>query len=55
MDLQKLNLVELNAQELKETEGGWIIPFIVGALVSDALMNPRGSWEAIKKGWNDQK
>ncbi|HFK5570251.1 class IIb bacteriocin, lactobin A/cerein 7B family [Elizabethkingia anophelis] len=31
MDLAKLNLVELNAQEVKETEGG-ILPVILAAV-----------------------
>lgn len=30
MNLQNLNLVELNAQEQKETEGGWIVPVLRG-------------------------
>ncbi len=31
MNLEKLNLVELNAQEVKETEGGFLPLIIVGA------------------------
>ena len=37
MNLEKLNLVELNAQELKETEGGFWPAIIIGALVGAAL------------------
>lgn len=33
MNLEKLNLVELNAQELKEVEGGFWAELIVGVLV----------------------
>lgn len=29
MDLKKLNVVELNAQEVKETEGG-VLPLLIG-------------------------
>lgn len=31
MNLENLNLVELNAQEIKETEGGFIPLLIIGA------------------------
>lgn len=30
MDLKNLNLVELNAQEMKEVEGGFLFAFILG-------------------------
>ncbi len=33
MNLENLNLVELNAQEMKETEGGFIIEFFLGLIV----------------------
>jgi lactobin A/cerein 7B family class IIb bacteriocin len=31
MNLENLNLVELNAQEVKETEGGFLPLLIIGA------------------------
>lgn len=43
MDLEKLNLVELNAQEIQETEGGILPLLIVGAallLTSCAATKP---------------
>jgi hypothetical protein len=30
MNLQNLNLVELNAQEMKEVEGGFLFAFVLG-------------------------
>ena len=33
MNLENLGLVELNAQEMKETEGGWIFEFFLGLVV----------------------
>ena len=30
LDLENLGLVELNSQEEKETEGGWIVPVLRG-------------------------
>ncbi|MCT3949241.1 class IIb bacteriocin, lactobin A/cerein 7B family [Elizabethkingia anophelis] len=48
MNLKKLNLVELNFQELKETEGG-IIPWLVrGAAVAAAWVVD--NWDDIKEG-----
>ncbi|WP_240482011.1 class IIb bacteriocin, lactobin A/cerein 7B family [Flavobacterium psychrophilum] len=34
MNLENLNLVELNAQEMQEVEGGFVIEFLLGALVA---------------------
>lgn len=38
MDLKKLNVQELGAQEMRETDGGiaWL-PYLIGALVGAAL------------------
>jgi hypothetical protein len=53
MNLEKLNLVELNAQEVQETEGGlfgWddlVIGVLVGAAVQ--IMN---DWENFEAGLN---
>ncbi|MCL1671775.1 class IIb bacteriocin, lactobin A/cerein 7B family [Elizabethkingia ursingii] len=41
MNLQKLNLVELNAKEMKDTNGGWL-KTIVGILVAE--------WDDIVEG-----
>ncbi|UZT97515.1 hypothetical protein ODZ84_20420 [Chryseobacterium fluminis] len=48
MKLENLNLVELNPKELHETEGGWIIPVVVGLALS-AINN----WGDIREGWHD--
>ncbi|MCV9932280.1 hypothetical protein OIU80_08290 [Flavobacterium sp. LS1R47] len=32
MNLENINLVELNAQEVQEVEGGWIVPVALAAL-----------------------
>lgn len=33
MDLKKMNVLEMNSEELRETEGGWLIPALVVAAV----------------------
>jgi lactobin A/cerein 7B family class IIb bacteriocin len=33
MNLKKMNLVELNAQEVKEIEGGFLFALLAGVLV----------------------
>ncbi|MBV8325754.1 class IIb bacteriocin, lactobin A/cerein 7B family [Chryseobacterium sp.] len=48
MNLKKLNVVELDAQELKETEGGWWQAALV-ALGISAISN----WGDIREGWSD--
>lgn len=54
MNLENLNLVELNAQEVKEVEGGnpivkRVIGYALGAIgVYDA-------WSDFKAGWNSVK
>ncbi len=53
MNLNNLNLVELDAQEAKEVEGG--NPFawgFVGALVYEIASNYKSSWTAVKEGYN---
>jgi len=45
MNLENLNLVELNAQEVQETEGGiigWIIAAVVTACIAD--------WDNFERG-----
>jgi lactobin A/cerein 7B family class IIb bacteriocin len=51
MNLEKMNLVELNAQEAVRLNGG-IWPWIgrlIGAAIIDAINDP----ESFKKGGND--
>jgi len=56
MNLEKLNLVELNAQEVKETEGGFWGAIIVGALVGAALTQDLDSLKsAFMEGYNAGK
>jgi hypothetical protein len=45
MNLNNLNLVELNAQEMEEVEGGiiwWVLGIVVAGVVAD--------WDDFKKG-----
>lgn len=45
MNLNNLNLVELDAQEAKEVEGGiiwWVLGIVVAGVVAD--------WDDFKKG-----
>lgn len=53
MNLQNLNLVELNAQEVQEVEGGsapsWLKKLGWGWVVTEVIDN----WEEIKKGAAD--
>ena len=47
MNLQNLNVAELSAQEVRETEGG-IIPFIIGACI--ILLATNGCSTTAKPG-----
>ncbi|WP_298140233.1 hypothetical protein [Flavobacterium sp.] len=53
MNLENLNLVELNAQEVKETEGGLfgLDDLVVGVLVG-AAVQIMGDWENFEAGLN---
>lgn len=56
MNLEKLNLVELNAQEVQETEGGFWGAIIVGALVGAALTQDLDRLKsAFMEGYNAGK
>ena len=47
MNLQNLNVAELSAQEVRETEGGWVgIVLAIGLYVL-------AEWDDISAGWND--
>jgi hypothetical protein len=39
MNLDNLNLVELNAQEVKEVEGGFIIELLIGIAIGYIAYN----------------
>jgi hypothetical protein len=52
MNLEKLNLVELNAQEISEIDGGWWVRALerVGAAlgVYDAISDFKEGWNSVK-------
>jgi hypothetical protein len=50
MNLKNLNVVELNAQEVKTTEGGMILPW-----VASAALWVIDNWDDITAGNNDWK
>jgi len=56
MNLEKLKVAELNAQEVQETEGGWwmlAIKLAAAALGTDAAINYGSTWEAMQAGFQD--
>jgi hypothetical protein len=56
MNLEKLNVAELNSQEIKETEGGlWVlvIKLAAAALGTDAAINYGSTCEAMQAGFKD--
>ena len=61
MKLENLNLVELNAQELREIEGGIAgiisraISFICGYLLLETATNPNSSYNSFNEGYNAGK
>ncbi len=59
MNLENLGLVELNAQEKQEVEGGvfWIKAalWVAGGLAWDICSNPSASWAALKAGYEKQR
>lgn len=52
MSLEKLNLVELNAQEVQETEGGysWFWQAAVGTFVYNCFADWEANMKAYQKG-----
>lgn len=54
MKLQNLNLVELNAREVQEVEGGLnpYIGWVVAGLAWDICSNPKASYNAFVRGFN---
>jgi hypothetical protein len=55
MNLENLNLVELNAQEVQEVDGGfWWVPILGGYLAWEIAGNPKASWAAFEKGLQTQ-
>lgn len=55
MNLKNLNVVELNSQEAKKTEGGWIHLLIaaVGYMVVESMTNPKSSSNNLTQGYNN--
>ena len=57
MNLENLNLVELNAQEVQEVEGGiWqvVLGWAAAGLAYDIFSNPSESYAAFMRGFNNQ-
>ncbi|HFK5587200.1 TPA: class IIb bacteriocin, lactobin A/cerein 7B family [Elizabethkingia anophelis] len=53
MNLEKLNLVELNAQEMRKTEGGWLQAALAIAGAAIYLYNEGGDFiKGYKQGRN---
>lgn len=55
MNLKNLNVVELNAQEAKNTEGGFL-PYllaVVGYIVVESMTNPKSSTNSLTQGYNN--
>ena len=52
MNLENLNLVELNAQELKKFEGGIVWAILGIYLLYEIAGNPKSSWNSFKAGYN---
>ena len=56
MNLEKFNLVELNAHEVQETEGGFWPAIIIGALVGAALTQDLDNLsDAFNQGYNSTR
>lgn len=54
MNLQELNLVELNAQEKRETDGGWVVPAFWIAVAWSAWENVGDIREGFSDGLNNR-
>lgn len=57
MNLESLNLLELDAQELQEVDGGTIPPYlawVAAGLAWDILSSPRAAYDAFVRGYNAQ-
>jgi hypothetical protein len=50
MNLENLNLVELNAQEVQETEGGWILKVILTWYLGSIANDPAESGNSFQEG-----
>jgi hypothetical protein len=56
MDLKNLNLVEMNSQEMRKTEGGFL-GYVIAALayfLVESGTNPKSSVKHLESGWNSQ-
>lgn len=52
MNLQNLNLVELNAQEVQEVEGGYVWALYGIYMLYEVAGNPKAHWNAFVDGFN---
>lgn len=58
MNLENLNLVELDAQEIQEVEGGIIPPYwvwVASGLAWDILSSPQEAYNSFSNGFNQWK
>jgi lactobin A/cerein 7B family class IIb bacteriocin len=44
------NLESLNEKELKQTNGGWILPLVIIYVIVEAALNPTAHISAFKEG-----
>ena len=54
MKLEKLNLTELDAQELKNVQGGWVWIPVATAIGAYVLDNYTDIKKGLYDGWNKQ-
>ncbi len=54
MNLENLNLVELNAQEVNDVEGGLhpALVWLAAGVAYDIVSNPKESYNAFMSGFN---
>ena len=56
LKLQSFGVVEMNAEEMKESNGGafWSVlwPIVSVYVLWEAAQNPKAHTDALKKGWN---
>jgi hypothetical protein len=55
IELDNYEVQEMNASELKETDGGFVIPLLVAVgvyMAYEIAANPRASAKAFMDGWN---
>ena len=52
LDFSLISVQELDAFEMKDTDGGWIWPLVFGYIVLQACLNPQAHIDAFKEGWD---